>query len=63
MSGEPLILKAKYPKGEDGYRVFSVRIRSEIVTELDKISTETGHSRNELIGTLLEFALNNVSLE
>ncbi len=63
MDGKPLVLKIKRPKGEDGNKVFSIRIKSEIVEKLDAISSETGHSRNELIGTLLEFALNNVSLE
>ena len=36
-------------KGEDGYKVFSIRIREEIVAQIDDISSRTGHSRSELI--------------
>lgn len=63
MRGEKLIVKPKKPKGEDGYRVFSVRIKEEIVVEIEKISMKTGHSRNELIGLFLEYALENCEIE
>lgn len=63
MSGEKLIVKPKKPKGEDGYRVFSVRIKEEIVAEMERICTKTGHSRNELIGLFLEYALENCEIE
>ncbi len=46
-------------KGEDGYKVFSVRVPDETVDRLDKLSQETNRSRNELINILLEFGLNN----
>lgn len=57
MKNENLVIKPKRPKGEDGYKVFSVRVREEIVAQIDDIATQTGHSRNELVGTFLEFAL------
>ena len=57
MEPESLIIKPKRPKGEDGYKVFSIRIREELVERLDTISAQTGRSRNELIGTFIEFAL------
>lgn len=63
MRGEKLIVKPKKPKGEDGYCVFSVRIKEEIVAEIEKISMKTGHSRNELIGLFLEYALENCEIE
>ena len=50
-------------KGEDGYRVFSVRVREDIVTRIDKIAAESGRSRNEIIGILLEFAVDRISIE
>lgn len=45
-----LVIKPKKAKGDDGYKVFSIRIKEEIVTQIDDISARTGHSRNELIG-------------
>ena len=58
-----LIINPKSPKGEDGYKTFSVRIKNEIVEEVEEISCSTGRSRNELIGILLEFALHNYKVE
>ncbi|MDE7203577.1 MAG: CopG family transcriptional regulator [Lachnospiraceae bacterium] len=58
-----LIIKPKKAKGEDGYKVFSIRIKEEIVVQIDDISTKTGHSRNELIGTFLEYALDKCVIE
>ena len=48
MNQDDLIVKAKRPKGEDGYRVFSIRIKEETVAKIDAISIQTGRSRNEL---------------
>ena len=56
---EKLIIKKKSMKGEDGYKTFSIRIKDETVASLEKLSTETNRSRNELINILLEFAINN----
>lgn len=52
-----LIINKK--KGEDGYKVFSIRVPDETVDRLDKLSQETNRSRNELINILLEFGLDN----
>ncbi len=57
MKNENLVIKPKRAKGEDGYKVFSIRIKEEIVAQIDDISARTGHRRNELISTFLEFAL------
>ena len=56
---EPLVLKPKKLKGYDGYKTFSIRIRDELVAEIDTISDKTGHSRNELIGIFLAYAVKN----
>ncbi len=58
MENENLVIKPKKPKGEDGYKVFSIRIKEEIVAKIDDISAKSGHSRNELISTFIEYALN-----
>ena len=57
MANEHLIVTPKPLKGEDGYKTFSVRVKSETVTEIDKVAAQTNRSRNELIGTFLEYAL------
>ncbi len=63
MKSEKLIVKPKKAKGEDGHKVFSIRIKDEIVTKLEEICARTGHSRNELIGMFLEYALKNCEIE
>ena len=57
MSDGRLIINPKLPKGEDGYRTFSIRIKDKTVNDLEKVCAQTGHSRNELIGILLDYAL------
>lgn len=57
MEKDRLVITPKKPKGEDGYKIFSVRLKDDIVVQLESIVAETGRSRNELIGTLLEYAL------
>ena len=51
-----LIISPKRPKGEDGYKVFSIRVKEDTVEKLDAISAKTGRSRNEIIGLFLEYA-------
>lgn len=57
-----LILNKKL-KGEDGYKTFSVRIKDETVEQLDVLATKTNRSRNELIGILLDFAIDNCEVK
>ena len=59
MADKELIIKPKRVKGEDGYKVFSIRIREEIVSRIDAVSAQTNRSRNELIGTFLSYALDH----
>ena len=62
MENPKLTITPKPPRGEDGYKTFSIRIKEEIVIGVEEISSKTGRTRNELIGTLLEFALNNYEI-
>ncbi|MBQ2767183.1 MAG: CopG family transcriptional regulator [Clostridia bacterium] len=57
MHDKNLVIHPKRPKGEDGYKVFSIRIKEELLEQINTISSRTGHSRNELIGTFLEYAV------
>ncbi len=63
MASDALIVTIKRPRGEDGYRTFSVRLRESMVNQMDDISRETGRSRNELIGLFLAYALEHYTLE
>ena len=54
---EKLIIKKKSLKGEDGYKTFSIRVRDETVKKPDELAAATNRSRNELIGILLDFAI------
>lgn len=49
-------------KGEDGYKVFSVRIKDETVARLQDIAQKTNRSRNELINIMLEFGIENCEI-
>lgn len=53
------ITKKSNLKGDDGYKIFSIRVKEEIVDKLDDISSKTNRSRNELINMLLEFGIEN----
>lgn len=63
MEEDNLIVRPKKAKGEDGYKTFSIRIKEEIVTQIDEVSTKTGRSRNELIGLFLEYAVERCVIE
>lgn len=56
----PLIIKKR---GEDGYKLITVRIREEILSDLDKIASETNRSRNELINLILKYGTENIIIE
>ena len=58
-----LVIKKKSLTGEDGYKVFSIRIKDGTVAQLDALSKATNRSRNELINLLLEFGLENSEVE
>lgn len=60
---EKLIISKKSLKGEDGYKTFSIRIKEETVAGLDALAQSSNRSRNELINTLLDYALANCEIK
>lgn len=54
-----VIAKAKYT-GKTS--VVSIRIPNDMIKDLDKLSLQTGKSRNELLTIMLEFALDNIEI-
>ncbi len=63
MAEEIKIKKKVAKRGDDGYKVVSVRMKDELIEKLDKLSTESNRSRNELINMLLEAAVDIVKIE
>ncbi|WP_415967929.1 ribbon-helix-helix protein, CopG family [Emergencia timonensis] len=47
-------IKKKKLRGEDGYKLLSIRIPVELYDRLDKIAEDANTSRNEVINILLE---------
>ena len=63
MEHEIKITKKNGLRGEDGYKIVSVRMKDETVAQLDEISTRTNRSRNEVINLLLEAAVHMVKID
>ena len=58
-----ITITKKNKKGEDGYKIVSVRMKDETIERLDKLSAETNRSRNELINFLILSALDIAKIE
>ena len=63
MAKEIKITKKAARRGDDGYKIVSVRMRDEMIARLDALSSETNRSRNELINLVLDAALDIVQIE
>lgn len=60
MPSEHLIIKKR---GEDWTKIISVRIKEDILKDLDKIAAESNYSRNELINIILRHGINNIEIQ
>jgi hypothetical protein len=49
-------------KGNDGYKIFSSRVKEETVCALDELASKTNRSRNDLINFLLEHAVKRAEI-
>lgn len=63
MAEEIKITKKAVRKGDDGYKIVSVRMKEELLEKLESLSAQTNRSRNELINILLESAISIVKIE
>ncbi len=57
---DPLVIKKR---GEDGSKVITVRLREDLLAELDRISAESNYSRNELINIILRYGVENIEIK
>ncbi|MCI9403720.1 MAG: ribbon-helix-helix protein, CopG family [Oscillospiraceae bacterium] len=60
MSNEPLVIKRR---GEDGSKIITVRIKEDILAQLDKIASDSNYSRNELINIILRHGVENIEIK
>ena len=49
-------------KGEDGYKIISVRIKDGTLKKIDDLSNKSNRSRNELINIILESSVDDVEI-
>ena len=63
MAEEIKIKKKTHRRGDDGYKIVSVRMKEDLMDRLDTLSANTNRSRNELINLLVEAAINIVKIE
>ena len=63
MAEEIKIKKKVAKRGDDGYKIVSVRMKEELLDKLDGLSADTNRSRNELINLLLEASVDIVKIE
>ncbi|MBE6548321.1 MAG: ribbon-helix-helix protein, CopG family [Ruminococcaceae bacterium] len=49
-------------KGEDGYKVISMRIKDGTLKKLDELSQKSNRSRNEIINIILESSIDSVEI-
>ena len=57
MDKEIKITKKTPRRGDDGYKIVSVRMKEEMLERLDRLAAQTNRSRNELINLLLDSAM------
>lgn len=50
-------------KGDDGYKVISIRIKEKTLEFIEDISAQSNRSRNEVINILLENAVKETEIE
>ena len=63
MAEEIRLTKRQPRRGDDGYKVVSVRMREELIERLDILAAQTNRSRNEIIKLLLDAAVDIVKIE
>ena len=53
--GDRITIKVRSPlRGEDGNKVISIRIKEDLLGQLDSLALQSNRSRNEIINLLEE---------
>lgn len=61
MPEKKLVISSKKFRGDSA--VVSVRLPNDLIVRLDAIAEETGRTRNEIVQTCLEFAVDNLEIK
>lgn len=61
MSEKKLIIQPHKYSGETS--VISMRLPKNMLADIDKVATETGRTRNEILTISIEYALENMQIE
>ncbi len=61
MGNERLIIQAHKYSGES--TVVSMRLPKDMLAEIDRVASETGRTRNEILSTSIEFALEHMEIQ
>ena len=56
-----LVIPAKKFRGDS--QVLSVRLPNDLIAKLDEIAANTGRTRNEIVQTCLEFAVERLEID
>lgn len=49
-------------RGEDGYKVITIRVEANTLKELDKLAFEANCSRNKLVNIMLDYGVHNITV-
>ena len=60
---EITISKRTNTRGDDGHKIISLRMRLEMIEQIEDIAIKTDRSRNEVVNMLLKAALEHVTIE
>ena len=63
MSDRITIKKRSPLRGEDGNKVISIRIKEDLLGQLDQLASQSNRSRNEVINLLLRDAVGRAEIE
>lgn len=59
-----ITIKKRSPlRGEDGNKVISVRIKEDLLGQIDSLASQSNRSRNEVINLLLRDAVARAEIE
>lgn len=59
-----ITIKKRQPlRGEDGNKVISIRIKEELLGQIDSLASQSNRSRNEVINLLLQDAVARAEIE
>ena len=50
-------------RGDDNTKVITIRIKEDLLREIDSVATECNYSRNELICLILKHGINNIEIQ